>query len=164
MSRGHTLIEILIALAVLAVLAGAAAPAFTTFWLDARRDARVSAISHAAHSARQLAAARGISLSLCGSNDGLHCSGERDWSAGILLAAADGEALRSIAGAIGAGTTQVRSNRTSLEFQPAARYATTATIVVCDRRGSAAARAVIVSRSGRPRVSSRDASGRALSC
>jgi hypothetical protein len=38
------------------------------------------------------------------------------------------------------------------------------TIVFCDARGSAHARAIIISHTGRPRVAQRDADGKPLRC
>ena len=58
-----------------------------------------------------------------------------------------------------AGT--IVSNRPYYEFRPG-RRSTNGTIVFCDARGATAARAVIVSYTGRPRVSARDADGRPL--
>jgi type IV fimbrial biogenesis protein FimT len=58
----------------------------------------------------------------------------------------------------------IRSNRAHYIFRPYYRRSTNGTVIFCDRRGSAAARAVIVSYTGRPRVSSTDAGGRRLNC
>jgi type IV fimbrial biogenesis protein FimT len=54
-------------------------------------------------------------------------------------------------------------NRPYYEFRPG-RRSTNGTTVFCDSRGAAAARAVIVSYTGRPRVDSRDGDGRPLRC
>jgi type IV fimbrial biogenesis protein FimT len=58
----------------------------------------------------------------------------------------------------------VTANRTTLSFRPFGQVAVTATFTFCDDRGPADARAVIVSQTGRPRVSDRNASGRPLDC
>ena len=60
-------------------------------------------------------------------------------------------------------TGTVISNRPYYEFRPG-RRSTNGTIVFCDSRGAAAARAVIVSYTGRPRVARVDADGRPLKC
>jgi hypothetical protein len=60
-------------------------------------------------------------------------------------------------------TGTIVSNRPFYELRPAGR-STNGTVVFCDRRGAAAARAVIVSFTGRPRVDTRDADGRPLRC
>ncbi len=64
----------------------------------------------------------------------------------------------------GSGTTSIHSNRSTISFEGGSGFATPATLTVCDRRGARAARAVIVSRSGRPRTSDRDGSDGALTC
>ncbi|MBM5811937.1 MAG: prepilin-type N-terminal cleavage/methylation domain-containing protein [Gammaproteobacteria bacterium] len=160
--RGHTLAELLVVLALAAVLAGLAMPAFAGLLHDSRRDAAVHGLLHAVHTARQLAALRGEEVRLCGSMDRQRCSGSADWSGGLLLTDAAGTVWRNQPAAEAA--PRLRSNRTSISFEAGTSFATPATIVVCDRRGPAAARAVIVSRSGRPRASDRDASNRPLQC
>jgi type IV fimbrial biogenesis protein FimT len=57
----------------------------------------------------------------------------------------------------------VISNRPYYEFRPG-RRSTNGSIVFCDGRGAVAARAVIVSYTGRPRVARVDAEGRPLKC
>jgi hypothetical protein len=54
-------------------------------------------------------------------------------------------------------------NRPYYEFRPR-RRSTNGTTVFCDRRGAAAAKAVIVSYTGRPRVDTRDGDRRPLQC
>jgi hypothetical protein len=56
------------------------------------------------------------------------------------------------------------ANRTTLSFRPFGQMGVTATFTFCDDRGSPAARAVIISQTGRPRVSDRSASNTPLLC
>ena len=58
----------------------------------------------------------------------------------------------------------ITSNRVTYSFRPTVQGVVNGTIVFCDERGSAQARAIIISHTGRPRVSKRDSSGRALRC
>jgi hypothetical protein len=58
----------------------------------------------------------------------------------------------------------IQSNRAALSFRPITQLDVNGTIVFCDERGGTSARAIIVSHTGRPRVSMRDASGRSLLC
>lgn len=162
--RGYTLLELLAALAVAAVLATIAYPGFAALLLDSQRDATVTTALHAVHAARQFAAARGESMQLCGTADAVHCSGSTDWSSGLLVVGANGGIHHSLPlSPRGRGPT-LHSNRESLNFESGTSFASPATLTICDRRGSGAARAVIVSRSGRPRVSERDAGNRVLRC
>jgi type IV fimbrial biogenesis protein FimT len=146
---GHTLVELLATLGLIAVLATAAAPSFTSWLLDIRRDSALTASLHAVHAARQLAAVRGESITLCGSRDGMRCTGLTDWSQGLLIAAQDGRARR---GLTVPGASRLRANRVEVRFEAGTGHATPATLSICDRRGAASARTVIVSRSGRPRA------------
>ena len=56
------------------------------------------------------------------------------------------------------------ANRNSVSFWPQPRAGATATFLLCAARGAAAPSAVIVSQSGRPRLSDRAADGSALRC
>jgi type IV fimbrial biogenesis protein FimT len=156
--------ELLVMLGIAAILALAAVPVFSNLLLESRMNAALATAMHAVNLARQFSATRSEAIRLCGSEDERECSGGPDWSHGLLLAD-DGERFRqSLALAGSAGAPRIRSNRATISFEAGSGFATPATLTVCDRRGSRAARAVIVSRSGRPRTSDRDASDRALSC
>jgi type IV fimbrial biogenesis protein FimT len=164
MSNGFTLIELLVALALAAILATAAYPGFSAWLLDSRRDAVVTAALHAMHAARQFAAVRAVSVELCGSVDAMHCSGASSWSSGLLVVGTDGTVFRSLPPLRSLDGPTVISNRAAIRFESGTSYASPATVTICDRRGGRAARAIIVSRSGRPRVSERDESNRVLQC
>jgi hypothetical protein len=58
----------------------------------------------------------------------------------------------------------VNANRGTLSFRPFGQMGVTATFTFCDDRGSPAARAVIISQTGRPRVSNRSAANTPLAC
>jgi type IV fimbrial biogenesis protein FimT len=161
---GHTLPELLTILGIAAVVAGAAVPLFSTLLLDSRMNAAVATALHAVNLARQFSATRGETVRLCGSTDARDCSGASDWSGGLLLADDSGRFRHNLGLSGGNGAPRLRSNRAILSFEAGSGFATPATLTVCDRRGSDAARAVIVSRSGRPRASTRDASDRAIAC
>ena len=164
MPRGYTLLELLVALALTAVLATIAYPGFSVWLLDTRRDAIVTTALHAVHAARQFAATRDESIELCGTLDAMHCSGASDWTSGLLVIGADGTVHRNLPALRSTHGPRLRSNRAVIRFEAGTSFASPATIIICDRRGGDSARAVIVSRSGRPRVSERDASNRVLQC
>jgi len=161
---GHTLPELLTMLGIAAIVAAAAVPAFSTLLLDSRMNAAVATALHAVNLARQFSATRSETIRLCGSADERECSGASDWSGGLLIADDGGRLRQSLGLSGGNGAARLRSNRAVLSFEAGSGFATPATLTVCDRRGAEAARAVIVSRSGRPRTSARDASDRPLSC
>lgn len=162
--RGHTLTELLTVLAVIAIIAAAAVPAFSRLLLDSRRNATVTSAMHAVNLARQLAAIRDEPIHLCGTQDERACSGRTDWSGSLLLANDSDQPLRVLPLAAAGQVPRVRSNRPVVRFEGGSGFASPATLTFCDRRGSRAAFALIISRSGRPRVSARDASDRLLAC
>ena len=162
--RGYTLLELVAALALVAILAAIAYPGFAVLLLDSRRDAAVTIAVHAVHAARQFAAARNESMQLCGSRDARQCTGQGDWSAGLLVVGSGGAVLRNLPLPLRDQGPRLRSNRPAITFEPGTSFASPATLTICDRRGGDAARAIIVSRSGRPRVSERDAGDRPLQC
>ncbi len=164
MPRGYTLLELLVALALAAILAFIAYPGFTAWLLDSRRDATVTTALHAVHAARQFAATRAESVQLCGTLDAMRCSGGADWSSGLLIIGTSGTVHRSLPLSRPVQGPRLWSNRSVIRFEPGTSFASPATMTICDRRGSSAARAVIVSRSGRPRVSERDAANQVLQC
>jgi len=163
-ARGVTLVELLVVLGVIAIIAGFAAPLFSGLLLDSRRTAAVATALHGVNLARQLAAVRGEAIRLCGSRDAQQCSGVANWSSGLLVADARDSLRRSLPLPGGAGATAIHANRRDVTFEGGTGFATPATLTICDRRGSAAARAIIISRSGRPRVSGRDAGDGPLAC
>lgn len=163
-ARGVTLLELMIVLAFVAIAAGYAVPAFRDMLLDSRRTAAVVSTLHAVNLARQLAAIRGETIRLCGSLDMRQCSGRSDWSSGLLVTDASNTLHRNLPFPALGQRSAINSNRSDVAFEAGSGFATPATLTICDRRGASAARAIIVSRSGRPRVSARNPGGGPLTC
>ena len=170
--QGYTLIELLATVAVAAVLAAWAVPSFGAFSRNAARTREVNQFVQAVYLARSEAIKRNGVVSLCPSRDALSCTLEgRSVGAWIVFVNRDrdspamrdaGEPLLRAYERWDAG--HISSNRTTLSFRPFGQAGVTATVTFCDDRGAAAARAVIISQTGRPRVSGRNASGGALTC
>jgi type IV fimbrial biogenesis protein FimT len=171
-ARGFTLWELLATLAVAGVVVGLGAPSLSEFLLDGRRTADVNALVIAVQLARSEAAKRGRPMVVCKTADRARCGGtEIDFSAGwMVFANLDGQSPphRSAAEPLLYAHTPesdgtIASNRPFYEFR-VGRRSTNGTVVFCDRRGARAARAVVVSYTGRPRVAERDGDGRPLVC
>jgi type IV fimbrial biogenesis protein FimT len=165
---GFTLWELLLTVGLAAVMLGAGTPALRSFLLDAKLTADVNGWILAVQLARSEAAKRGRSVIVCPTADTVHCSGATArWMVFVNLddrhpvQRAAGEPLLFVHTAEIEGS--ILSNRPYYEFR-VGRRSTNGTIVLCDARGTAGAKAVIVSYTGRPRVSSRDADGRPLRC
>ena len=171
---GFTLIELMIVLAIAAVLLGVAVPAFSG-GLEAARamDARSSLLSSLL-SASNRAAITGTRGVLCPSLDGVACANTPDWSAGWLVfldpnASRDlegGERILHIQPPL-AGKVHLRSTagRTRIVFQGNAGNAgSNVTFTLCDGRGPARARALIMSNVGNLRDGAATASNLAATC
>lgn len=170
---GFTLVELVITVSILAILGGLAAPSFSAMWLDARRTTAVNGFVHSVFLARSTAISSSRTVTVCRSTDAQTCSHRLDdWEAGWMVFVnrdddrpptrdADESVLAVYPASPGSSIT---SNRTSYSFRPDVHRVVNGSIVFCDRRGSAHARAVIINSAGRPRVSSRDSNNRPLRC
>ena len=170
--RGFTLWELLCTLSIAAVALTAGIPAFRSFMLDARLTADVNAWVLAVQLARSEAAKRGRSVIVCKTNDTRLCGDtslpvDAGWMVYVNLddeyppRRSASEPLLYMHDPQLAGS--VISNRPYYEFRPG-RRSTNGTTIFCDQRGTTAARAVIVSYTGRPRVDRFDSDRRPLKC
>jgi type IV fimbrial biogenesis protein FimT len=171
--RGVTLPELVFTLAIAAGLLGWGIPTFQETTRNAARTREVNQFIQAVYLARSEAIKRNGVVSLCPSLDGDRCAPtgtpwQRGW---IIFVNADrdspavrdaGEELLRAYAPWARGA--VRANRTTLSFRPFGQTGVTATFTFCDDRGTRAARAVIISQTGRPRVSDRSASNTPLAC
>lgn len=170
---GSTLLEFMVSAALFAVLGTLAVPAFSNMLNDSMRSTAVNAFIHTIFLARSEAMKRGQTVSICKSDDGSHCNNRGlDWNTGwIAFENLDhdeppvrdaGEPVLSVEAAWPRG--HITANRKGFSFQPHSRGLANGTVVFCDPRGSASARAVIISKTGRPRVAQRDGSNHPLVC
>jgi len=172
-AAGFTLLELLGTVALAGLLLGLAVPSFRSWVLDGRRTADVNGFVLAVQVARSEAAKSSHSVILCKTQDRRRCGGaELRFDAGWMVfvntddrlppARSDAEPLVLAYEPELEGT--IVANRPLFEFRPLLRRSTNGTVVFCDARGAAAARAVIVSYTGRPRVDRVDADGKPLQC
>ncbi len=171
--RGLTLVELMVTIALVAIVGTIAAPSFLDLRLNAARSASVNDFFHALFLARAEAIKRGHIVSLCRSADGRSCaSQDAPWTVGWMVFVnedrdepAERDSNEAIVAVYGPrDNMSISSNRATYSFRPHTQGVVNGTIVFCDRRGSEHARAIIISHTGRPRVATRDASGRALKC
>ena len=171
--RGITLPELVFAMAIVAGLLGWGVPSFRELQRNVERTREVNQFVQAVYLARSEAIKRNGVVSLCpSSGDGQCAPAGAPWQRGWIVfvnrdrdspAVRDaGEDLLRIYAPWDRGA--VTANRATLSFRPFGQLGVTATFTFCDDRGPPAARAVIVSQAGRPRVSDRNASGRPLAC
>ncbi len=171
---GVTLIELLIVLAIIAVLTTIATPSFSDLKQAIASRSSRSALSASINQARNSAVMHGHHVVLCPSADLNTCERTLRWQHGWLLFVdenADDEhdpAEKIIA------TNQAQSpgvavlgssGRYRIRYQPdGTAGGSNITLTVCDRRGPAAARSLVISNTGRLRSGIPTASQAAAAC
>lgn len=160
-NTGVTLIELMIALAVLAVLATVGVPSMAGLLAETRMTSKSNVLMAHVQFARHSAVMLRSNVLACPSLDQLNCTGGNRWDQGwivfvdrnnnrqpdhpddiLRVVAAEPRLLIHSAG------------RHRLRFQPSGTaYGSTITIRICDPKARANPRAVVVSNPGRPRVS-----------
>jgi type IV fimbrial biogenesis protein FimT len=169
---GFSLYELLMTLALVALVLTLGLPSFGSLVADQRLRVETDALFHAVHLARKASIVRRRVVSLCPSADGESCSGAYDWSGGWLVFAnvdkdepPQVDDNEEILGRHAVDqTVQILANRRGFTLRSTHLRATNGTLVVCDRAGRAAARALVVSYTGRPRVTSSDSRGKGYRC
>ena len=164
LSTGVTIIELAVTLVVLAVLVAVAVPAFTRLLLDTDRATVLSELTAALNLARTEALGRGLPVVVCRSSDAATC-GSGSWEEGWLVFVNDDNDSPPVVDG-GEEILKVRQeSQPAYSLVPVANYANFITyradgsvnnlgrITYCDRRGVAEARALLVNRAGRVRVS-----------
>ena len=162
---GLTLVELLVAIAVLGVLLAIGVPAFGNFAVDSRLSAATNRFVAAIHVARSEAVRRNARVTLCPSIDGVFCATGGDWDQGwIVFSDLDGTGERDpgepilTVGQSTSGGVQITGNTPVRHYISyvglgATRRASGAlqmgTVTLC---AGTEGRQVIISRTGRPRV------------
>lgn len=159
-AEGLTLIELMIALAIVAILATIGVPAFAGLLAESRITAKsnllMSHIQFARHSAIKLR----TQVVACPSLDQLNCSGNR-WDQGWIIFVdrnnnGRADTADDVLRVVGPDPAVLMHSggRLRVRFQPGGgAFGTNLTIRVCDPSGRAKPRAVVVSNPGRARVS-----------
>jgi len=170
-SPGFTLLELLVTLAVGAVLLTLAVPAFNSVVLDSRLTSAVNRFVHGMYVARHEALKSGADVALCRSSSGTQCTPAGRWETGFIVfvnrdqddppRVDSGEPILQVEGRLPAGA--ILANRSAFVFRPWGR-SVNGTLTFCDRRGNPSARAVVVSYTGRPRAASAGEANGAAKC
>lgn len=152
--RGFTLIEMMVTIAVMAILLMIAVPSFNEAMLGSKLGSYANNLVSGAHLARSEAIKRNGAVSLCVSNsDGTAC-GSGGWEQGWIVRATDGTVIqRQQALPAGLKVTEAAAS-TSLVFNPSGVGATSATFKVCRATPTVGGqeREVKISLTGRPSV------------
>jgi type IV fimbrial biogenesis protein FimT len=152
---GLTVLELLVALAIMALVAGLGIPALQDAAHNARRLAAVNAVTRAIWYARSTATHSGTTVVLCKSDEQRQCSaaaGGRHWIIAGQLAGGSPARQQTLRVFTTGFSGVISSNRSMFEFRPLPQRSSNGTIRFCDPRGGRHERAIIVSYSGRPRL------------
>lgn len=171
--NGFTLAELIAAVAIAALLLGLAVPGFRGVLQDGQRTADVNGFVLAIQVARSEASKRGRNIVVCPTADLRRCTDfERGAPSGWMVFVNEDDTYPPERSALEpllfVHEVEMRGrivgNRPYFELRPPFHRSLNGTLVFCDARGPTAARAVIVSYTGRPRVDTVDAEGRPLAC
>lgn len=171
-TRGHTLYEVLLVTALIAVVLATAIPSFSATLARHRQRVEIDALFHAIHHARKESVMRRRVVSLCPSDDGSTCHPDADWSNGWLMFE---NRDRDSPPRIDAGEIVLRhhvvdpsiviaANRRGFTLRATVLRATNGTFVVCDVAGRVPPKALVVSYTGRPRVAEKTTRGEPYEC
>ena len=171
-ARAYTLYELLMTLALMAIIAGLGLPSFAGITARNRQHVEINALFHAIHLARKESIMRRRVVSLCPSLDGLSCNPDRDWSSGWLMfenTDKDEPPRRDpdeplLQAHVVSEHVQIMANRRGFTLRATQKRATNGTFVVCDRAGRSIPLALVISYTGRPRVSNETTRGDPYNC
>ncbi len=169
---GFSLYELIITIGVVALVMSLGVPSFGRMLANHRLKVEVDALFHAVHLARKESVVRRRAVTLCPSSDGQDCVPGFDWSDGWILfvnldrdAPATRDAGEPLLQRFSVSShNQVTANRRSFSFRTTALRATNGTFIFCDKARRAAPRALIVSYTGRPRVTRENRRGNPYEC
>ena len=159
--KGFTLIEVMIALSVVAILLAVAVPAWSNVVSASHNSAARTELAGTLLDAIRHSATANTEVVLCSDAGTLRCTGDTDWSGGwMAFADSNGNRMREASERLIhrtyalTGGVHLRSTvgRTRLVFQPSGGNAgSNATFTLCDRRGPRSATTVVLANDGRLR-------------
>lgn len=130
-ARGFTLIELMIAIAVFAILLAIAVPSFRDASLAARLGSIANNMVASVQLARSEAIKRNAVVRLCASSNGTSCVSSTNWQQGwIVLDQANNNVLQ-VQQALPAGWKVTQSAASNLDFQGIGVGATATTFTIC---------------------------------
>jgi len=164
-TRGFTIIELMVTLAVLSIVLGVGVPAFQNLIEGGRVTSQINQTIGLISFARSEASKRtATTITVCGSNDEATCN-TTNWESGWLvmsdvdgdrtLDAGDGDVLLRVGPALTGGNT-LRTlgfgNAGFIQFDAAGSPGSAGTFTLCDDRGATEAKALVLSIVGQSRA------------
>ncbi len=113
---GFTLFELMVTLAVAALILSLGVPGFRSFIQNNRATTHTNDLVTALNLGRSEATRRGAPVLLCSSSDGATCSGSNDWSSGWIVRRPAGTVVRTWPERSG-GAGVLTANVSQIQFQ-----------------------------------------------
>ena len=169
-NAGFTLLELVVTMAVAAILTAISVPAFRSFLLNDRSMTQATSLLLSLNLARSEAIKQDLSsgVTVCPSSDAATCNGSANWAQGWIVLSSSATAPIGVVAPLAAGSTLSvnPAGTTQVTFQSDGSASTATAFTLCDPRGAHFARYTQVTLTGRvaaPAVG-QDASGNALTC
>jgi len=171
---GYSLHDLIVTSAVVGALA-TGTPAMMGMVQSSRMTAEVNELMAHLSLARSEAIMRGMTVTLCKSENGLDCTSGSEWNKGWIVFV-DGNTNRQVdsgeviirikqsSGAVALNFAGALNHDHYITYKPEGKAEPNGTFTFCDGRGSANARSVIVLGTGRPRVSTKTSQNKPLDC
>ena len=174
-SSGFTLLELMVTMASTFIMFGLVMPQVTAQIDRSRFSTQINAFSSSLQFARSTAVTQNQQVVICKSPDGLQCNRRAPWQDGwIVFVDADRDRQVSPDEAIIQKQNRLRydveidyrafGSRNYLTYRPDGITKTNGTFLFCSARHPAQSRALILTKSGRLRISKTRANGDTLNC
>lgn len=185
--HGFTLIEVMVVIALIAIMLTMAVPSFTTMVMNNRLSTQANSLVIAVNLARSEAIKRNRNVVLCRSANGTSCAAggwEQGWIIYVDADPTDGPGVNTGAGDVilrefsaltGTNTLRASANYTaSITYVPSGFSTQAGTLVLCDDRDNdgdtadaedfARGRAIIINNTGRPQMADADPNSGFTNC
>ena len=174
--KGFTLIELLVALAIASILFGIGLPGVSSVMATSRLTSQINLLSGSMAYTRSVAVQRNQAAVICKSSNGIECDVKAKWEDGWLiyidndgdrkLATDKGDKILRVQSPLTATTLRYKAfgPRGYIAYQPDGFTQTNGTFTLCVKNKSELKKALILSKSGRLRVSKTGPGGKPLKC
>ena len=178
--EGFTFLELIITIAIIAILTGIAIPSFQTLISSTRIYSQSKKLFNTLMMTRSRAITSGYRTILCPTIDGEQCNNDNKWHHRLIIFEdrnSNGkrdvknepivhttEAAEQLNIYSGSSYTSTGARRKVAYYPMGHAYGSTITITVCDKRGATDPYLIVVSNFGRPRISSVRSDGSKPQC
>ena len=173
---GFTLNELIVALAITGTISASAGPSLYSFVVGSNQTTQLNALFTDLSYARSESIKRGVPTIVCKSNNGESCNRAAEWHDGWLVFADDNNNLvlddseeplrvhQQSPDGIRIKYGAFRSRGRYVQYLPMGHTSTNGTFTICIGADGESAKAIITSRTGRSRVSSKTSNNKVLNC